>query len=223
MLDGWTLANMPESSAGLWVCNRSDLIVQEPIKPACYLKWTNVRTYNAHDVVAENKTLAGRRPGLLLQARCEHAAAVWNQYVIAIVTLNFPSAAVCWSHSAAAAAADACTYHVLPGVTQVTSLWHAPCTETLPAEDKPSTLPIEPAGRPSSLNKQWSLLQTVCAIGCIFVVTSSSEGGEMRGRGGAATVTRWGIWRRAEWMEVTSSRFVLQVCPLHCRKWTVLI
>lgn len=75
-----------------------------------------------------------------------------------MMTLNFPDAPACWSHgeaaAAAAAAADACTYHILPVVTQVTSLWHAPRTETLPTEHKPPTLPIEPAGRPNNLNKQ---------------------------------------------------------------------
>lgn len=42
-----------------------------------------------------------------------------------VITLNSPYTPAIWSHSevaAAAAAADACTYHILPVVTQVTSV-----------------------------------------------------------------------------------------------------
>lgn len=103
--------------------NRSHLVVQQLIKPACHLKWTSATQRSSWRCSERDKTLHDAAlPALEVQAHCEDVAAVWNQYVVAIVTLNFPSAAVCWSHSAAAAAADACTYHVLPGVTQVTSL-----------------------------------------------------------------------------------------------------
>lgn len=64
--------------------------------------------------------------------------------VFTLTTIYTPAL---WSHSEAAAAADAFTYHILPVVTQVTSLWHAPFTETFPIEHKLPTLPIEPPGR----------------------------------------------------------------------------
>lgn len=59
-----------------------------------------------------------------------------------------------WFYSEVAAAADACTHHILPVGTQVTSLWHALCTEKFLTEHKMPTLPIEPSDRQNNLNKQ---------------------------------------------------------------------